>query len=290
MWLQKGEQARIRSSKAAALVDGPRLGEAFENQEIGRISNSGLFQFQFIREGKRKMSGNFVIAGGSRGIGLELVRLMGASADRIDVFARGEGELKKEANTIFHACDFTGDTLQLSGLPETIQGVAYCPGSINLRPFRSLKPDDFRKDLEINLVGAVKFLQACLPGLKKGSLDFPASVVLFSTVAVGQGMPMHASVAAAKGAVEGLTRSLAAELAPSIRVNCLAPALTETSLTSRFFASDERRKAMADKYPMGRTGLPADLAALARFLLLPDSGWITGQVIGVDGGMSTLRT
>ncbi len=234
------------------------------------------------------MSGNFVIAGGTKGIGLELVKLLETSADRIDVYSREIDELTVGEQVHHHACDFTEESPQLDGLPEAIHGAVYCPGSINLKSFRSLKADDFRQDLEVNLLGAVKFLQACLPHLKKGTGEHPASVVLFSTVAVGRGMPMHASIAAAKGAVEGLTRSLAAEWAPRIRVNCLAPALTETSLASRFFSSEESRKAMADKYPLGRTGLPRDLASLANFLLLPDSSWITGQVIGVDGGMSTL--
>ena len=236
------------------------------------------------------MSGNFIIAGGSKGIGLELVRSLETTADRIDVYSRELDELVVGEKINHHPCDFTHDDLQLAGLPEAIHGAVYCPGSINLRSFRSLKPDDFRKDLEINLIGAVKFLQACFPLLKKGSNDYPVSVVLFSTVAVGQGLPMHASVASAKGAIEGLTRSLAAEWAPKIRVNCLAPALTETPLAARFFATEESRTAMAAKYPLGRAGLPNDLASIARFLLLPDSSWITGQVIGVDGGMSTLRS
>ena len=235
------------------------------------------------------MSGTFVVAGGSQGIGLELVRLLSQTSDRVDVYSRTPGELAIGDRVRHHTCDFLNDQVQLEDLPGSIHGVAYCPGSINLRSFRSLKPDDYRKDFEINLIGAVKFLQACLPGLKKGAVDQPSSVVLFSTVAVGQGLPMHASIAAAKGAVEGLTRSLAAELAPKIRVNCLAPALTETPLAERFFATPESRAAMAAKYPLGRTGLPSDLAALARFLLVPESSWITGQVIGVDGGMSTLR-
>ena len=140
------------------------------------------------------------------------------------------------------------------------------------------------------MLGAVKFLQACLPGLKKGAGSQPSSVVLFSTVAVGQGMPMHASIAAAKGAVEGLTRTLGAEWAPQIRVNCVAPALTETPLAERFFANDEKREAMAVRYPLKRTGMPSDLAQAACFLLQPSNSWITGQVLGVDGGMSTLRT
>ena len=128
-----------------------------------------------------------------------------------------------------------------------------------------------------------------MPGLKKGAGEQTSSILTFSTVAVGQGMPMHASVAAAKGAIEGLTRSLAADLAPKIRVNCLAPALTETPLASKFFANPESREAMAKKYPLGRTGTTQDLAATARFLLSPEAAWITGQVIGVDGGMSSLR-
>jgi NAD(P)-dependent dehydrogenase (short-subunit alcohol dehydrogenase family) len=235
------------------------------------------------------MSGNFVIAGGSKGIGLELVRRLETSADRVDVYSRSTDELSVGPTVHHHECDFTQDQIQLEDLPESIDGVAYCPGSINLRSFRSLKPDDFRKDLEINLIGAVKFLQTCLTGLKKAAGDRPTSVVLFSTVAVGQGLPMHASIAAAKGAIEGLTRSLASEWAPKIRVNCLAPALTETPLASRFFATPESREAMAAKYPLGRTGLPQDLASIAKFLLSEESSWITGQIIGVDGGMSSVR-
>jgi NAD(P)-dependent dehydrogenase (short-subunit alcohol dehydrogenase family) len=216
--------------------------------------------------------------------------LLENSADRVDVISRSVDQLRVTDKVQHHAADFTTDEVSSAELPDSIQGVAYCPGSINLRSFRALKPDDFRRDLEINLIGAVKFLQACLPGLKRGAGEQTAGVVMFSTVAVAKGLPMHASVAAAKGAVEGLTRSLAAEWAPSIRVNCIAPALTETPLAARFFANDETRAAMADKYPLRRTGLPQDLAAMAHFLMMPDAGWITGQVIGVDGGMSALGT
>ena len=233
--------------------------------------------------------GNFVIAGGSKGIGLELVRLLHDSAERIEVYSRQTDELTEDEKVTHHQCDFTNDDLAIDGLPDEIHGAVYCPGSINLRSFRGLKVEDFRTDFEVNVVGAVKFLQACLPGLKKGANGNPSSVVLFSTVAVAQGMSMHASIASAKGAVEGLTRSLASELAPTIRVNCIAPALTETPLSAKFFENEDSRKAMAAKYPLGRTGKPSDLAAMAQFLLLPSSGWMTGQVIGVDGGMSTLH-
>jgi len=236
------------------------------------------------------MSGNFVIAGGSKGIGLELVKQLEPTADRIDVYSRSVDELIETDKIFHHVCDFTNDEILLSDLPDAIQGVAYCPGSINLRSFRGLKVSDFRMDYEVNLIGAVKFLQACFGGLKKGSADASASAILFSTIAATQGLPMHASIAAAKGAVEGLTRSLAAEWAPKIRVNCLAPALTNTPLASKFFATEESRVAMAAKYPLGRTGEPSDLAAAAKFLLSPESAWVTGQVLNIDGGMSTLRT
>lgn len=234
------------------------------------------------------MSGNYVIAGGSKGIGLELVNRLAEDGNSVDVYSREVDELTVTDRISHRQCDFTAAEIQLYELPDSIQGVAYCPGSINLRSFRSLKVEDFRKDLELNLLGAVKFLQACLPALKRNP-ELPSSILLFSTVAVGQGMAMHSSVAACKGAIEGLTRSLAAELAPKIRVNCIAPALTDTPLAARFFASEESRNVMAAKYPLARTGLVTDIAEMGQFLLSGKAGWITGQTIGVDGGMSAVR-
>lgn len=234
------------------------------------------------------MSGNYVIAGGSHGIGLEIVRMLAPTAERIDVWSR-TGDGLPSATGIHHLpCDFADPEGALPEPPEEIHGAVYCPGSITLRSFRSLQPVDFRQDLELNLLGAVRFLQACQPRLK-GIDGGPASVVLFSTVAVGQGMPLHASVAAAKGAVEGLARSLAAEWAPKVRVNVIAPALTDTPLAARLLSSPDKREALAARYPLKRIGTPADVAALARFLLSAESGWMTGQVLGLDGGMSTLR-
>ncbi len=236
------------------------------------------------------MSGTFVIAGGTTGIGRELVDRLRVHADRIVVYSREPHDLEVDETVQHHTCDFTAEDVEMPGLPEAISGVAYCPGSINLRSFRSLKLVDFQRDLDVNLLGGIRFLQGCLGGLKKGSGESPSSVVMFSTVAVGQGMPMHASIASAKGAVEGLVRTLAVEWAPEIRVNCIAPALTQTPLASRFFSTDEKKSAMAGMYPLQRTGVPGDLAAMAAFLLSDQSTWITGQVIGVDGGMSTLRS
>jgi 3-oxoacyl-[acyl-carrier protein] reductase len=235
------------------------------------------------------MAGTYVIAGGSHGIGLELVRMLAPTAERIDVWSRTGGDLPSAATIRHLPCDFADPAGSLPEPPEEILGAVYCPGSITLRSFRSLQPADFRQDLELNLLGAVRFLQACQPRLK-GPDGGTASVVLFSTVAVGQGMPMHTSVAAAKGAVEGLARSLAAEWSPKIRVNVIAPALTDTPLAARLLSSPDKREALAVRYPLKRIGEPAEVAALARFLLSAESGWITGQVFGVDGGMSALRT
>jgi 3-oxoacyl-[acyl-carrier protein] reductase len=230
----------------------------------------------------------YLVAGGSRGIGLELVRMLAPSASRIDVWSRSVDDLHAEGPVRHIGCDVTGSD-PLPDPPDSIAGAVYCPGTVNLKSFRALSEDDFRRDWEVNLLGAVRFLKACQPKLK-GVDGNPASVVLFSTVAVGQGMPMHSSVAAAKGAVEGLVRSLAAEWAPRVRVNAIAPALIDTPLVDRMLATPEKREAMAARYPLKRVGTATDAAALARFLLSADSGWITGQVLGLDGGMSTVRS
>ncbi|MDZ7358758.1 MAG: SDR family oxidoreductase, partial [candidate division KSB1 bacterium] len=171
--------------------------------------------------------------------------------------------------------------------PELLDGVVYCPGTINLRPFRQLKEEDFLTDFKINALGAVKTIQGTLNRMKK--VEQTASIVLFSTVAVQTGMSYHASIASAKGAVEGLTRSLAAELAPKIRVNCIAPSLTDTPLAARLLGSEEKQQAAAERHPLKRFGQPEDIANLACFLLSDESSWITGQVLHVDGGMSSVR-
>jgi NAD(P)-dependent dehydrogenase (short-subunit alcohol dehydrogenase family) len=229
---------------------------------------------------------NFIVVGGSKGIGLGITKRLADRGHQVTVLSRTADSLGGLAGVSHQIFDVTTDELDKSSLPEMIAGVAYCPGSINLRSFRSLKPEVFREDFELNVIGAIKVLQASLAGLKRHG---DSSVLLFSTVAVSQGMHAHASIAASKGAIEGLTRSLAAELSPHTRVNCLAPALTNTPLTEKFFADPEKAKSLAEKYPLGRTGTVDDLSATGVFLLDGESDWITGQVWGVDGGMARIR-
>jgi NAD(P)-dependent dehydrogenase (short-subunit alcohol dehydrogenase family) len=170
-----------------------------------------------------------------------------------------------------------------------LASLTYAVGSINLRPISRLTDADVVKDFELNALGAFRAVKAALPALKAGAQS-TSSILLFSTVAVAQGFASHASVAMAKGAVEGLTLSLAAELAPKIRVNCIAPSLTRTPLAAGFTANEATAQAIASLHPLQRLGEADDVAALAALLVSPDSSWITGQIIGVDGGRSSLRT
>ena len=233
-------------------------------------------------------SASFVVVGGTSGIGLEITRRLAAKAFSVVVISRSANSLIDLPGVTYVSLDITRDAIDGETLPEKIQGMVYCPGSIRLRPFHRLREADFLSDMRINFFGAVQAIQACLPGLKKA--DAPASIVLFSTVAVGTGMPFHASIASAKGAVEGLTRSLAAEFAPTIRVNAIAPSLTDTNLAQTLLSDDGKRRAAAERHPLKRFGNAGDIAAAATFLLEDESSWVTGQVIAVDGGMGALRT
>lgn len=230
-------------------------------------------------------SKNYVIIGGSHGIGLALVKRLAARGDKVTVLSRTADELGIPGVT--HAAfDVMVDEVPAGVLPSSIDGMAYCPGSINLGPLRGVKHESMLTDYQLNVVGAVKCVQAALGPLKAAP---SSSIVFFSTVAVQQGLPMHASVAAAKGALEGLARSMAAELAPKIRVNCIAPSLTDTPLASKLLSSDEKRAAMGKRHPLGRVGTAEDIAAMAEFLIGDQSPWISGQILAVDGGMSSLR-
>jgi len=220
---------------------------------------------------------NFLIIGGTSGIGQALVKLLEEAKHTVINASRSSSGL---TYNVLH------DQLELSKLPDLLHGVVYCPGSINLKPFHRLTENDFVEDFKINVLGATRTLQQVLPLLKKSD---QASVVLFSTVAVQQGMAFHASVAAAKGAVEGLARSLAAEWAPKIRVNVIAPSLTQTPLADKLLASEDKKKAAADRHPLKQIGSALDIARMAQFLLTDQSAWITGQVLHVDGGLSSVR-
>lgn len=222
---------------------------------------------------------NIVIVGGNSGIGKATAEMLQNTGANLYLYSKsGMGTT---------ALDTSVDFEEMPGLPEVIDGVVYAPGTINLKPFHRISMDDFKKEMEVNFFGAVRVLQACLKGLKKSSTP---SVVLYSTVAVQTGMGFHAGIASAKGAIEGLTRSLAAEWAPSkIRVNAIAPSLTETPLASALLSTPEKKEASDKRHPLGRIGSSEDIAASTVFLLSPQSSWMTGQILHVDGGMSTLK-
>ena len=230
---------------------------------------------------------NIVIVGASSGVGLATAELLGTQGANLYTISRNEPSLPLSLSYEHISHNILEDDFPEDFLPETIDALIYCPGSINLKPFRSLSADTFREDYEINVIGAVKTIKAALKPMKKA--EGTPSIVLFSTVAVQQGMAFHGSVAAAKGAVEGLTRSLAAELSPKIRVNCIAPSLVNTPLASKILSSEDRIKASNERHPLKRIGEPNDIAQTTAFLVSDNSSWITGQVIGVDGGLSKLR-
>ena len=234
-----------------------------------------------------KSGKSYLVVGGSSGIGLAIVTQLLEEGANVQVWSRRP--LPFTSDRLQHySADVTTDLNSLQAhLPDQLHGLVYAPGTINLKPFARLTVQDFEQDFAVNVSGAVRSVQAALKNLKQSG---GASLVLFSTVAVGVGMGFHASVAASKGAVEGLGRSLAAELAPSkIRVNVLAPSLTDTPLAGALLSSPEKREASDKRHPIGRIGTAEDLSAAACFLLDPASSWITGQVIGIDGGLGSLR-
>jgi NAD(P)-dependent dehydrogenase (short-subunit alcohol dehydrogenase family) len=226
---------------------------------------------------------NIVIIGGSHGIGLSLVKEL-ESSNNVYVASRTNENLGG-LNVTHIPFDVLTDTLDASQLPEQIDGFVYCPGSINLRPFKGLKVESFEQDMQINFFGAVKTIQTILPQLTAAG---QSSVVLFSSVAASMGMPFHTSIPAAKGAVEGFAKALAAEYASKIRVNVIAPSLTQTPLADKFLNNETKQEKAAERHPMKRFGQPEDLAKMAVFLLNDSSSWMTGQILHIDGGMSTL--
>lgn len=223
-----------------------------------------------------------LVIGASSGIGQALTQQLQREGHQVI----GTYRSNEVVGSQFHYLDVMDEVISWDFLPEQLDGIAYCPGSINLKPFARIQPEAFEADYKLQVVGAVKVIQAALKSLKRSTA---ASIVLFSTVAVQSGFNFHSQVSASKGAIEGLTRALAAELAPKIRVNCIAPSLTDTPLAAKLLNSEDKKEANAQRHPLKKIGTPADIAAMATFLLSDKSAWISGQVMHVDGGMSTLK-
>ena len=227
----------------------------------------------------------FLIIGGSSGIGLSVAEKL--TEEGAEVFSTSRDITKFFPGKKIQL-DVSDDLSELnSHLPEKLDGLIYCPGTINLKPFNRLTDQDFLNDFSINVLGAVKVIRQVINKLKKAE---NSSIVLYSTVAVKTGMGFHSSVAASKSAVEGLAISLSAEFANSgIRVNTIAPSLTDTPLSANLLSSPEKRENSAKRHPAGRIGTSRDISSATLFLLSEDSSWITGQVLHVDGGLSSLR-
>lgn len=220
------------------------------------------------------MNKRVLIVGGNTGIGKTLNELLFADGHETHLLSRSQGNV-----------DVLDEEPNFPSIEGSIDALVYCPGSINLKPFRGLKMADFQHDLNVNYLGAIKTIKHFLPNLKESS---SASITLFSTVAVQKGMHFHSSIAGAKGAVEGLTRALAAELAPKIRVNCIAPSLTDTPLAEKLLRNEKQREGAEQRHPLKSIGEASDIAHMAHFLLSDKAQWISGQIINIDGGMSSL--
>jgi 3-oxoacyl-[acyl-carrier protein] reductase len=226
---------------------------------------------------------NILLIGGSYGIGLAIAKEL-QFENNVYIASRSNENLS-DVKATHIPFDVSTDVLDISKLPTVIDGLVYCPGSINLRPFKGIKPEAFESDLQINFISLVKVIQSVLPNLLASE---QASIVTFSSVAATMGMPFHTSVSASKGAIEGFAKSLAAEYAPKIRVNVIAPSLTDTPLADKFLNNETKQEKSAERHPLKRFGKPEDSAQMATFLLSDKSSWISGQIFHVDGGMSTL--
>tara|TARA_R110000796_G_scaffold88850_2_gene191756 strand:- start:17094 stop:17786 length:693 start_codon:yes stop_codon:yes gene_type:complete len=228
------------------------------------------------------MKKNFLLIGGSKGIGFSIAQEL-QKQNSVYVASRTKESLAT-LNITHISFDALSEDLDTTTLPDELDGFVYCPGSINLKPFKMMGINTFNEDMELNFFSMVKVVKSIISRMKKGS-----SMVFFSTVAVGIGMPFHSSIAAAKGAIEGFAKAMAAEYAPNIRINVIAPSLVATPLSERLLNNDKKMEMMSERHPLKRVGKPDDIANIALFLLSDKSTWMTGQIIRVDGGLSTLN-
>jgi NAD(P)-dependent dehydrogenase (short-subunit alcohol dehydrogenase family) len=224
---------------------------------------------------------NIIVIGGSKGIGNAILTSL-LDQNKVYNISRTAPDINHN-NLTHHSIDILQDELPSI---ENVDTLIYCPGSINLKPISRLKLDDFRNDFEINVIGAVKAIQHYLPSLKKGNKP---SILLFSTVAAKLGMPFHASVAAAKSAVEGITKSLGAEFAPSIRVNAIAPTVTDTDLASKLLRNDRMIENITERHPLKKYLQPSEVADLANFLISEKAASISGQIFELDCGIVSFK-
>ncbi len=228
-----------------------------------------------------------VIVGGSSGIGLACVKLLANEGDHVISISRSEINVIDLPNVEHFTADVCDESTDLSFLPNRIDSLINCPGTINLKPFKSLTISEFKDDFEVNVLGLVRVLQFCIDRLKDSE---NSSVVMFSTVAVSQGMSYHSSIASAKGAIEGLTRSLAAEYANAgVRFNAIAPSLVDTPLAKQFTQSSAKLENISKQHPLKRIGNPDEIASLVKYLVSDSATWMTGQIIGLDGGLSSIK-
>jgi len=232
-----------------------------------------------------------LILGATGSIGSSLAKKIVNDGGAVHLVGRDENSLSalaSELNTTFTICDVLEENFSdkiMSDLGDTpLNGLAYCVGSIDLKPLKLTKKSDFMQSFNLNLISATEIIKSTSDNLKQNK----GSIVLFSTVAVKRGFTNHSIVASAKGAVEGLTVSLAAEFAPNIRVNCIAPSLTKSKISNFLLKNEKIAEGIAKMHPLKRLGEGSDSSAVAQFLLSENSSWITGQIFGVDGGRSSL--
>lgn len=224
---------------------------------------------------------NIVIIGGNKGIGKAIVEQQLAT-NKVFTISRTAPALL-HPNLVHFELDVLNDALPEI---ETIDTLIYCPGTINLKPILSLSIEDFKNDFEVNVIGAVKAIQKYLPHLKKGT---DPSIILFSTVAAKLGMPFHASIATAKAGVEGLVKSLGAELASVVRVNAIAPTITDTTLAASILRNDRMKENMVERHPMKSYLQPNEVASMVSFLISENAKSISGQVFEMDYGLVTFK-